>query len=189
MKREFLVGLGIDTGVIDQIMTENGKDIEGLKATVGVHKNLVTELTTKLQNAESKVTELSKVDISALTNERDSYKTQYEQALKDKDTAVAKVQYDSVLDNSLNGYKFTSSFARDGIRSKLSEAGLKIKDGKLDGFEDSMKKLMEENKDAFVIEDNKPKPQFTSSVQNASSNMSESEYLDKQYANNPYYKK
>ena len=84
MKREFLTGLGIEANVVDQIMTENGKDIEGLKAQLGVQKGLVTDLTGQLNTANGELKKLKGVDIDALTRERDTYKTQYEQALKDK---------------------------------------------------------------------------------------------------------
>lgn len=189
MKREFLTGLDIAEDVVNQIMTENGKDIEGLKAQLNVQKGLVTDLTSQVTTASTKISEYEKVDVNALTTERDSYKTQYEQALKDKDSAVAKVKYDSALDNALGKYKFTSSFARDGVRSMLSEKKLTLKDGNFEGFEDAMKAIQESSKDAFAeTEDSKSKPQFSSTVRSNSSNLSEKEYLDSKYKDNPYYK-
>lgn len=188
MKREFLTGLGIDAGLIDQVMTENGKDIEGLKAQLGVQKGLVSDLTSQLTTASDKISQFEKVDVDKITSERDTYKTQYEQALKDKDSAVAQVKYDSALDSALQGYKFTSNFARDGVRSMLIEKKLELKDGVFEKFDETMNGIMESAKDAFVVEDTKPKPQFSTSVRSSSDNLSEKEYLDQQYKNNPYYK-
>ena len=189
MKREFLTGLGIDAGVIDQIMTENGKDVEGIKAQLNVQKGLVTDLTTQVNTANTKIADFEKVDVEALTTERDSYKTQYEQALKDKDSAVAQVKYDSALDSALGKFKFTSSFAKDGVRSMLVEKKLNLKDGNFEGFDDAIKSIKESNKDAFLdTENNIQKPQFSSSVRGASSSMSEKEYLNAEYKDNPYYK-
>ena len=187
MKREFLTGLGLEANVVDQIMTENGKDIEGLKAQLGVQKGLVSDLTGQLNTANGELTKL--IDVDALTRERDTYKTQYEQALKDKDTAVAKVKYDSALDNYLGKYKFSSSFAKDGIRSALADKKLKLSDkGEFEGIEDAMKELQESHKDAFVISEDKPKPQFSSSIRSKSDTLSDSEYLQNKYKNNPYFK-
>ena len=74
MKREFLTGLGLEANVVDQIMTENGKDIEGLKAQLGVQKGLVTDLTGQLNTANGELKKLQGVDIDALARERDTYK-------------------------------------------------------------------------------------------------------------------
>ena len=54
----------------------------------------------------------------------------------------------------MQNYKFTSELAKEATISKFKEQKFKLKDGKLDGAEDYMKKFMEENKSAFVIEDN-----------------------------------
>ena len=188
MKREFLTGLGLEANVVDQIMTENGKDIEGLKAQLGVQKGLVSDLTGQLNTANGELTKLKGVDVDALTRERDTYKTQYEQALKDKDTAVAKVKYDSALDNYLGKYQFSSSFAKDGIRAALADKKLKLTDGKFEGIEDAMKELQESHKDAFIISEDKPKPQFSSSIRSKSDTLSDAEYLQNKYKNNPYFK-
>lgn len=191
MKREFLTGLGLEAGVIDQIMTENGKDIEGYKAQLGVQKGLVTDLTSQLNEAQTKVKEYEKVDVNALTQERDSYKSQYEQALKDKDSAVAQVKYDSALDSYLGKFQFSSSFAKDGIRSALADKKLKLTDkGEFEGIEDTMKELQESYKDAFVSSgvSDKPKPQFSSQIQGTSSNMTKDEYLHSKYKDNPWMK-
>ena len=189
MKREFLTGLGLEANVVDQIMTENGKDIEGLKAQLGVQKGLVTDLTGQLNTANGELTKLKGVDVDALTRERDTYKTKYEQALKDKDTAVAQVKYDSALDSYLGKYQFSSSFAKDGIRAALADKKLKLSDkGEFEGIDEAMKELQESHKDAFVNSEDKPKPQFSSSIRSKSDNLSDSEYLQNKYKNNPYFK-
>lgn len=47
MKREFLKGLGIDESLIDQIMAENGKDINNAKASAEAQSNAYKEETEK----------------------------------------------------------------------------------------------------------------------------------------------
>lgn len=192
MKREFLTGLSLDASVVDQIMTENGKDIEGLKAQIGIHKSLVSDLTGKLNSTNDELGKLKGVDIDAITKERDSYKTQYEQALKSKDEAVAQVKYDSALDSYLSKFKFSSSFAKDGIRSTLSDKKLKLSDnGEFDGIADVIKELQETHKDAFVssgVGTEKTKPQFSSQINGTSSGMTNDEYLQSKYKDNPWIK-
>lgn len=192
MKREFLTGLGLEANVVDQIMTENGKDIEGLKAQLGIQKGLVSDLTGQLNTANGELTKLKEVDVDAITKERDTYKSQYEQALKDKDTAVAQVKYDSALDSYLGKYQFSSSFAKDGIRSALADKKLKLSDkGEFEGIEDAMKELQETYKDAFIssgVSADKPKPQFSSQINGVSSGMTNDEYLQSKYKDNPWMK-
>lgn len=192
MKREFLTGLGLEAGVVDQIMTENGKDIEGLKLQLGVQKGLVSDLNGQLTTAQNTIKKYEGVDVDAITKERDTYKSQYEQALKDKDTAVAQVKYDSALDSYLSKYQFSSSFAKDGIRSALADKKLKLSDkGEFEGIEDAMKELQETHKDAFTssgVGADKPKPQFSSQINGASSGMTNDEYLQSKYKDNPWMK-
>lgn len=187
MKREFLTGLGLEAGVVDQIMTENGKDIEGYKAQLGVQKGLVSDLTAQLNTANTKIGEYEKVDVQALTTERDTYKANYEQALKDKDTAVAQVKYDSALDAVLGKYQFTSSFAKEGIRAELVNKKLTLKDGAFEGIEDVMKTMQETHKDAFASGGNS-KPQFGSNIQGAGAGLTNDEYFASKYKNNPWAK-
>lgn len=190
MKREFLTGLGLEASVVDQIMTENGKDIEGLKAQLGVQKGLVADLTKDLNATKGDLEKLQGIDVNALTQERDNYKAQYKQALKDKEAAVAQVKYDSALDNYLSKYQFSSSFAKDGIRSALADKQLKLNEaGEFEGIDETMKEFQESYKDAFVsgVQD-KPKPQFSSQISGASSSLTNDEYLQAKYKDNPWMK-
>jgi hypothetical protein len=188
MKREFLIGLGIDATLVDQIMVENGKDIEGLKAQLGIQKGLVSDLTGKLNTANSSLEEFKKVDVTALTSERDSYKTKYEQALKDNDSNIANLKKDFALDGVLNSYKFTSDFARTGIKNLINEKNLEFKDGKFTDIDKTMKELQEAHKDAFIPEGIVTKPSFTSSIQTKNDNLTAGEFVNAKYADNPWVK-
>jgi len=44
MKRDFLEGLGVEAEVIDKIMKENGKDIEGAKAKFSDYDDIKKQL-------------------------------------------------------------------------------------------------------------------------------------------------
>lgn len=189
MKRDWLKSIlpDADSSIIDQIMNENGKDIESHKAQLTVKGGLVNDLTAKLEDANNKLAEFSKVDINALTSERDSYKTQYEQALKDKDTAVESVRREAALDSILSGHKFTSDFARNGIKSLILEKDLKFNDGKFEGIDDVMNTLITEHSDAFV-QSNVTRPVVTSSIQSNSQLSSDAAFAANRFKNNPFYK-
>lgn len=189
MKREFLKGLGVDESLIDSIMQENGKDIEGLKAQLGVQKGLVTDLTGQLNTANTELGKFKDVNIDELTKERDGYKAQYEQSLKDKDNAVLEVKKEAALDSYLSTYNFSSDFAKTGIKSLISEKNLKFADGKFDGIDELMKTLTNDHADAFVSSNSNNRPSFTSSNHQTPQNTGDEAIRDKFFANNPYYKK
>ena len=58
----------------------------------------------------------------------------------------------------------------------------------VEGIDEAMKELQESYKDAFVNSEDKPKPQFSSSIRSKSDTLSDSEYLQSKYKNNPYFK-
>lgn len=189
MKREFLTGLGLDATVVDQIMAENGKDIESLKAEVKVKDATLKDLTQKNLGYESKIKEFEALDVAKITQERDSYKTQYEAAVKDKDSAIESIKKDFALDNALSKYQFTSDFAKQGIKAKIAEKGLKFKDGSFEGLEEEIKTLQEAHKDAFKdTESSHNRPTFTSSIGQQNQEMTSEEFLRNKYANNPWFK-
>ena len=84
MKREFLEGLDLGAGVklpkeiIDRILDENGKDLEGQKATITSLTGERDGLQTKLTEAQNKLTGMEdwekkyNTDTQALTAQRDA---------------------------------------------------------------------------------------------------------------------
>lgn len=146
MKREFLETLDLGEGVklpksaIDAIMAENGKDINEAKAPIA-------GLTTERDTYKSQLDEANK----KLVGYDPEWKTKAEQADKEAKAKIAEIQMDMLIKDALGGYEFTSSFSADGIAAKVKAAGLKAaEDGKsLLGLDDLMTKLKEQHPDAF----------------------------------------
>lgn len=157
MKREFLKELGLEDDVISKIMKEHGKTIQKMDDTIETYRGKISELQTDIATkskdyeelnkehmlSKAKIEEFEKVDIDGLKNSIQEWENKYNER-----------EYDLTIDKYMQDYKFTSELAKEATISKFKEQKFKLKDGKLDGAEDYMKKFMEENESAFVIEDN-----------------------------------
>lgn len=66
MDRKFLEGLGLEKGVIDQILDQNGTEVAALNARVKAKDTEISTLRSDLTTANTKVDELSKVDVETL---------------------------------------------------------------------------------------------------------------------------
>lgn len=180
MKREDLKGLGLDDSVIDSVMDLHGQDMAGSKAKIATLETANSTLQSDLGTARGRIKELEKVDVTSITQERDSYKTKYE---------------NSVIDNALSGYKFTSDFARQGVISELRKGELKFVDGKIDGVEGKMKEIQKNHPDAFIVDDGSKgskKVQFSTGQHNAQTHGGASDVdslLSARFGNNKYFKK
>ena len=134
MKRSFLKELGLESDVIDKIMTENGKDIEKYKSDI---EDYVSEI----RDLKAGKVDVSKEIEKAIEKKEEEYKERFEKAEK----------YDSVFKEleTLN-IDFTSSLAKEAIFNKFKEKDFKLKENKFG--EDAInfiKELKESNKDAF----------------------------------------
>lgn len=68
MKREFLKGLGLEDTVIDQIMDENGKDINKANEKVKTLEAEVNNTKELLTNANKEIDSYKSMDIDAIKN-------------------------------------------------------------------------------------------------------------------------
>lgn len=162
MKREFITNLlpDIDKTVLDQIMDEHGKDIEG-------QKNLVASLTTErdtlknqLGEANEAIKGFEKLDVDGIKAKAEEWETKYNtdtQALKDQ---LAAKEYEHSVNSAVSGLKFSSESARKAFVADLTAKKLPVQDGKLLGMEDFVKAYKETDPNAF--DSGEPAPQVVS---------------------------
>lgn len=142
MKRELLKELGLDDAAIDQIMAENGKDIEKYKGTSETQKTELDGLKTQLAERDKQLKDLQanagdsealKQQLSQLQAQNAEQQKAYEQqmqALKFKTALDTELLKANVIDADLINVKLDQSKIKlndDGTVSGLSEqlAGLK----------------------------------------------------------------
>lgn len=129
MKRDFLKELGLETEVIDKIMTENGKDIEKEKA-------LSSELNTKLSAANDKISgyekQISEFDTKNKNADEiqkafDSFKAQVETEKAEAERQQKEKETETEYTNRFNtilgeNTKFVNDLTKEGIYRRFKEA-------------------------------------------------------------------
>ena len=154
MKRSFLKELGLESDVIDKIMTENGKDIEKYKSDI---EDYVSEI----RDLKAGKVDVSKEIEKAIEKKEEEYKERFEKAEKydsvfkeletlKKDNAAKEYVKNIEKFFDENNIDFTSSLAKEAIFNKFKEKDFKLKENKFG--EDAInfiKELKESNKYAF----------------------------------------
>lgn len=162
MKREFLKGLGLEDTVIDQIMDENGKDINKANEKVKTLEAEVNNTKELLTNANKEIDSYKSMDIDAIKKSADDYKTKYEQAEKDYQVKLSQMEYDNKLDKFVGTLNLKNDIYKKEVVSRIKEKELKFDGDTLLGGEEFVKGFKEQYAEAF--NDTKPKPTFADST-------------------------
>jgi hypothetical protein len=157
MKREDIEKLLKENGVsedrlksvTDSIMDVNGKDIER-------YKQEATGLRDQLTNANATIEKFKEIDVEQIKREAEDYKSKFEQAERDSQAKLDKLQFDHALDRALTSAKAKNSKA---VRAMLTEDVLKLDGEKILGLDDQIEKL--KKSDAYLFEDDNKTPHIT----------------------------
>lgn len=112
MKREFLKGLGLEDTVIDQIMDENGKDINKANEKVKTLEAEVNNTKELLTNANKEIDSYKSMDIDAIKKSAEDYKTKFETAEKDYQAKISEMEYNNKLDKYVNTLNLKMIFTK-----------------------------------------------------------------------------
>ena len=163
MKREFLEGLGIETGVIDKILETNSQEVEKYKKQAENSKNDNVVLQNQLKEIEQKFTELqtSAGNAEELKKQLETMQQNHKKETEEFQKQIAERDYKDAMKYAIekSNIKFTSEMAKKAYLEELQKANLVIKEGSLDGFEEFHKKQLEADPNAFVSPQEK-KPYF-----------------------------
>ncbi len=157
MKRDFLKGLGLDDTIIDQIMDENGKDIQREKNAVNkVNQDLEKYkaenegLKTQLNEANTQIQSFKEMDIDGIKASAEEWKTKYEIDTKALNEKIAAKDYDYAIKDFMSNYKFIDDDVKETVINKFKAKEFKLEEGKFLGGEDFMKDYKENHKSLFV---------------------------------------
>lgn len=163
MKREFLKDLGLEGDVIDKIMDENGKDINGLK-------NQLSELDTIKEQVSERDKQIESLKKQSEGN--DNLKNQLadlQKAVKTKDQELT-----NTLNETKRNYEIQIALEKSGARNTkavsvlLDDEKITFDDkGQLVGLEDQLKKIQEENDFLFQQQANDQNKRNVTFVGNA----------------------
>lgn len=172
MKREFLQGLDLEKEVIDQIMTEYGKNINAEKVKY-------QQLETEKQNLENQLNEanesiqgfkdeaLNLEQVQALAEE---WETKYNQAMAQRQADLKATALLAELRNA-------GTVDAELLKSCIDESSIIYKDGTFIGLSEQIAKIKEEKPYLFVSETD-TKPKFKGAQFNESSDSSQEEPVD-----------
>lgn len=135
MKREFLEGLGLEKDIIDQIMTENGKDINREKQKADEYKN-------QLDTAKETLKGFEGVDVAQLQGQ--ITKLNSDLAAKDADyqKKIADMEFSAVLDSAISGSKAKNAKA---VKALLDIEKLKASKNQSDDIKTALEQLKADN--------------------------------------------
>ena len=160
MKRDFLKGLGLDDSIIDQIMDENGKDIQREKNAVNkVNQDLEKYkaenegLKTQLSEANTQIQSFKEMDIDGIKASAEEWKTKYETDTKALNEKIAAKDYDYAIKDFMSNYKFIDDDVKETVINKFKAKEFKLEEGKFLGCEDFMKEYKENNKSLFISDE------------------------------------
>lgn len=149
MKRKFLEDLGLTKEQIDNVMAENGKDIEAEKEKAATTTAELEDVKNQLKEANSTITDLKKnnVDNEALQTKVKEYEDTIKSQKADYEAKVRNLTLDSAIEKALNN---ANAKHEDLLSSKIDREKLVIgNDGKVTGLDEQIKGLKDNYKDLF----------------------------------------
>ena len=148
MERNFLKGLGIADEAIEKIMAENGKDIEGLKATQTTAQTTIADLQKQIKDRDTQLDTLKKSsgDNEALKQQISTLQEQNKTKQTEFDTKLKQVKLDALLETRLMKEGAVNTKA---VRALLDPSKISLDGDNLIGIDDQLKSLKETEKWAF----------------------------------------
>lgn len=143
MKREFLEGLNLSKDVIDQIMAENGKDINAQKSLTDAETAKLTTANQTIKQLRDTVSAFDGVDVKKLQGDLTALQNKY-------NTDINNLKLDNALDRELRANNVRSTKA---ARALLNLDKIKLDGDKLLGFDDQITAL--KASDAYLFAETK----------------------------------
>jgi predicted nucleic acid-binding Zn-ribbon protein len=158
LKREDLKKLGIDDGVIDQIMALHGQTVEKSKADLAALKTEADGLKNQLSEANSAIEGFKKLDIEGVRKQADEWKAKAEEAQRQAQEQISALKFDTALNGALASAKAKNPKA---VQALIDRAALKYNeaDGSIIGLKEQLEKVKSEAD--YLFESDKPAPRFS----------------------------
>lgn len=141
MKRSFLSNLNLEDDVIDKIMAEHGKTTQRLQDKFDTKDTELKQIQGELEDKDSKIKELEKIDVDKLKSEAEDWKNKYQNFEKD-----------NAISDFFKEYNFTSDLAKKATIDEFKKQEFKLEDGKFEGADKFMEQFMKDNESAFALD-------------------------------------
>lgn len=162
MNREFLKELGLDGEVIDKVMAEHGKSLQGAKdseQTIADLKSQVQSLTESKTSYETQLEDLKKSAKDSKDLQKQIADLQDANKQKDEEykTQLVETQKSNAIELALRDAGARNSKA---VSALLDKDTLVYKDGKLVGLDDQLSAIKQDNDFLFQGEEKPVTPQI-----------------------------
>lgn len=164
MKREFLESLKLEAAVIDQIMAENGKDIEREKQKTLTAQEEAAATKAQLEKANTTLEGFKDYDQTKADVEK--YKAEAETTKKEAAAKIASLERTAQVKDFLSGKKFVNDITRDALAAKLTEQ-LGSEEAKGKSLDDLFTTLTKDQKN-ILADDASPAPPVQGSMKGTS---------------------
>ena len=158
MKKEFLNNLGItEQSVIDQIMAENGRDVEKVRNDLTSEKQKVTDLQNQLNEANGKIATLETQagDTASLNEQITQLKTEKTNLENELNTKVSQMQKTYAIENGVRDSKARNLKA---VMALLNEEAITYENGELNGLTEQLEALKTGEDTSFLFGDAQAAP-------------------------------
>ena len=161
MKREFLTGLGLEKEAIDQIMAQNGIDIENAKKDVATLEAERDQYRTQAEAANAEIERFKGLDIEGIQKAADDWKSKYDAETTALSEQLKQKDYTHAIERLVDNVQFSSNAAKRAFLGDLTAKKLPLEGGKLMGYDDFLAQYKESDPGTFKAEEGQqPPPQF-----------------------------
>ena len=158
MKRDYLRNLDIGNGahlsdeLIDQIMAEHGKSVNGSQQQIQTLTAERDGLKQQLTDAHAQIQSYKDMDIDGIKRAAADWETKYNAETKRLQAELDDTRYSHSVQDAVSGIKFSSGAARKQFVADLTAKKLPLQDGKLMGLDDYVAQYKQTDPEAFAAE-------------------------------------
>ena len=153
MKTDFLKNLGItEQSIIDQIMAENGRDVNAVRDEMATYKSQVTDLKNQLSAKDNAITTLkAKADsVDGLNEQITQLTADKAQLTSDLNTKVSALQKSYAIESGVRDAKAKNVKA---VMALLDMEKITFADGALTGLTEQLENLQKGEDTNFLFND------------------------------------
>ena len=161
MKTEFLKNLGItEQSVIDQIMAENGRDINAIRTDLNNYKQQVTDLQGQITAKDNEIATLNtKVgEVETLRNENAQLKTDKTNLATELNTKVSEIKKTHAIESGVRDAKARNIKA---VIAQLDMSKITYENDELTGLTEQLDALKNGEDTSFLFGDAQSAPSGT----------------------------
>ena len=157
MERKFLKDLGLADGIIEKVMAENGKDINGLKTAAEASKATLADLQKQIGERDKQLETLKKSsgDNETLKKQISDLQTANKKAKDDYDANLKQLTLGSKIDVALLGAKAKNTKA---VRALLDESKISLDGENVLGLKEQLEQVQKDNPYLFGDKPDNPPP-------------------------------